>query len=96
MLEILNQGGILAGVAGSIALVIASFRTRTSQIWQESAKAWREEAEAQKTRADRLIAELEEVKKRLTDLETYTKTLVNILSTVDSQRLTELRDFRGL
>lgn len=89
MLEILNYGGTLAGVAGAVSLIVAHFKTN-------SARIWREEAEAQKTRADRLITELTEVKERLTELEGYTQTLVLLLSTIDPAKLEEIRITRGL
>jgi formiminotetrahydrofolate cyclodeaminase len=89
MLEILNFGGALAGVAGAVCLVLASVRTNSARIWKE-------EAEAQKTRADRLFSELEEIKNRLTHLEGYNATLVALLSTIDPQKLEELRLHRGL
>ncbi|MET9816865.1 hypothetical protein [Streptomyces sp. NPDC006355] len=94
MLEILNYGGVLAGVAGAISLIVAS--VRTNSIRANSARIWREEAEAQKTRADRLFGELEEIKNRLTHLEGYNATLVALLSTIDPQKLEELRMNRGL
>jgi hypothetical protein len=96
MLEILNYGGVFAGVAGAASLVIASFRTNTAKVWQENAASWKEEAEVQKTRADRLIAEMEGVKHELEDLKKYTRTLVGVLSTIDPQKLEELRHIRGL
>lgn len=80
MLEIINNGGV---IAGAIAIVLAGLRTNTARVWKE-------EAEAQKTRADRLIEELEEVKDRLTELEGYTQALVRLLSTIDPQKLEEL------
>jgi hypothetical protein len=86
LLDVINNAGI---VAGAVALVVSGFRTNTARIWKE-------EAEAQKERADRLFGELEEVKERLTELEGYTKNLVRLLSTVDPQKLTELRSQRGL
>lgn len=89
MLEILNYGGALAGVAGAASLIVASIRTNAARIWKE-------EAEAQKTRADRLFGELEEIKNRLTHLESYNATLVALLSTIDPQKLEELRMQRGL
>ncbi|MEU0912125.1 hypothetical protein [Streptomyces althioticus] len=87
MIEILSTYGI--PLAGLIAIVLAGRRTNASRIW-------REEAEAQKTRADRLIEELKEVKDRLTELEGYTQTLVLLLSTIDPQKLEELRVNRRL
>jgi len=86
MLEIINNGGV---IAGAVALILAGFRTNTARVWKE-------EAEAQKTRADRLINELEEVKERLQELETHTQSLVRLLSTIDPQKLEELRTPRGL
>jgi hypothetical protein len=87
LLDFLNTYGI--PLAGLLALVFAGARTN-------SARIWREEAEAHKARADRLIGELEEIKNRLTHLEGYNATLVAILSTIDPQKLEELRIQRGL
>jgi len=89
MPDFLNYAGGLAIFGGALAVVITSIRTNATRIWKE-------EAEAEKRRADRLFEELEEVKNRLTDLENYTKTLVVILSTVDPQKLDDLRNQRGL
>lgn len=87
MIEFLNSYGI--PLAGLLALVLAGVRTN-------SARIWREEAEAHKSRADRLIEELKEIKDRLTHLEKYNATLVAILSTIDPEKLEELRIQRGL
>lgn len=87
MLDLLNTYGI--PIAGLLALVFAGIRAN-------SARIWREEAEAYKARADRTLEELEEIRKRLTHLEGYNATLVSLLSTIDPQRLQELRDSRGL
>jgi hypothetical protein len=97
MLEILSTyGGPLAGVAGTIALIISAFKTNTAKVWQESAKSWREEAEVQKSRADRLIDELNGVKHELEELKKQTRTLVAVLSALDPEKLDELRIHRGL
>jgi Tfp pilus assembly protein PilN len=80
MLEIINNGGI---IAGAVAIILAGFRTNTARVWKD-------EAEAQKTRADRLIAELDEVKERLGELEAHTQGLVRLLSRIDPQKLEEL------
>jgi hypothetical protein len=96
MLEILNYGGVFAGVAGAASLIVASFRTNSSKVWQENAASWKEEAEVQKARADRLFGELEEIKNRLTHIEGYNATLVAVLSTIDPEKLEDLRIRRGL
>lgn len=87
MMDFLNAYGI--PLAGLLALVFAGARTN-------SARIWREEAEAHKARADRQMEELKEIKERLTHLEKYNATLVALLSTVDPQKLEELRIQRGL
>jgi hypothetical protein len=86
---VLTIGGLIALGVGSLAVVFATFRTNTSRVW-------REEADAQKTRADRVLGELEKVTQELTELKEYTHTLVRLLSTVDPQKLEELRLRRGL
>ena len=87
MLEILNYGGALAGVAGAVSFIIASIRTNAARIWKE-------EAEAHKARADRLIEELEEVKGKLSDLEDKTQVLISLLSAIDPQKLEGLQTGR--
>lgn len=88
MNELFNIGGTLAGVAGAIALIASSIRTNAARIWKE-------EAEAQKTKNNRLIGELEEIKTRLTLLEKYNATLVALVTTIDPQKLEELRSRGG-
>ncbi|MGJ3559644.1 hypothetical protein ACR6C2_16865 [Streptomyces sp. INA 01156] len=75
----------------AFVVAFAAFRTHTAKIWKE-------EAEAQKTRADRLVNELEEINERLDNLQTQltqmkesNAALVRILSTIDPQKLEELR-----
>lgn len=102
MMDILTTyGGPLAGVAGAIALIIAQIRTNstranTALVWQAAANSWKEEAEAQKSRADRLIDELEGVKHELEELKKQTRTLVAVLSALDPEKVDELRITRGL
>ena len=96
MLEILNIAGPLAGVIGALAFILASIRENTARVREASIQTWKDEAEAQKKRADRLVTELEEIKDRLTNLERYNATLIHILSTIDPQKLEELRLQRGL
>ncbi|OKH96596.1 hypothetical protein AB852_00620 [Streptomyces uncialis] len=66
-------------------MVKAAWQTQTSRVW-------REEAEAQRSRADRLQADMDEVKERLAQLEAKNQRLIDLLSTVDPERLTALRD----
>lgn len=87
--DLVTSAGVVSTVLAALVMVKASWRLNT-------AKVWKEEAEAQKTRADRLFDELEEVKYRLTELESYTRRLVHLLSTVDPQALDEIRMQRGI
>ncbi|QUI35725.1 hypothetical protein H9W91_07345 [Streptomyces alfalfae] len=60
--------------------------------WQtQTTKVWREEAEAQRTRADRLQDDMDEVKTRLAHLEAKNQRLIDILTTVDPEKLAALR-----
>lgn len=86
---LLGIGGIIALVAGGVAVLVATFKTNTSRVW-------REEAEAQKTRADRLLNDIEKMTKEIEGLKEYTHALVRILSTIDPTRLEDLRLRRGL
>jgi len=87
--DLVTGAGVVSTVLAALVMVKASWRLNTARVWKE-------EAEAQKTRADRLFDELEEVKYRLTELESYTRTLVHLLSTVDPQALDEIRMQRGI
>lgn len=75
-------------LVGLLALLFAGRKVSTSAVWKGEAEAWKE-------RANRLIGELEEVKTKLEDLEGYTQTLVRLLSTIDPEKLNELRN-RGI
>lgn len=85
MIDLLNTYGI--PLAGLLALLFAGWRTSASSVWRGEAEAWKE-------RANRVMDELEEVKEKLTELEGYTQTLVFLLSTIDPQKLEELRNRR--
>ncbi|WP_234029235.1 hypothetical protein [Streptomyces sp. PsTaAH-124] len=83
--EIYSLGGIAAAVLGSAAVAIAAFRTN-------AAKVWREEADAQKTRADRLERDLKEIKERLTNIERENARLIQLLTSLDPNRLALARN----
>jgi predicted nuclease with TOPRIM domain len=74
--EILSCAGTLASVAAALAVVRAAWHLHTSRIW-------REEALAQKTRADRLQADLSEIKDRLTRIEEENSRLIELLTALD-------------
>jgi DNA-binding transcriptional regulator GbsR (MarR family) len=78
--EIFGAAGIASTVLSAAVIVIAGFRTNT-------AKVWREEAEAQRARADRLQEDLKEIKERLTRIEAENKRLIQILTSLDPNRL---------
>lgn len=96
MNEIITYGGYFTGVAGAISLIISSVKTNSSSVQAEAIQAWKEQAEAHKSRADTLVNEVEEIKERLANLESYNATLVQIVSTIDPERLEQLRIRRGL
>jgi predicted nuclease with TOPRIM domain len=52
---------------------------------------WREEAEAQKERADRLAGDLTEIKNRLTRIEQENARLIQLLTSLDPNRLAVMR-----
>ncbi|WP_245876547.1 hypothetical protein [Streptomyces uncialis] len=83
--DIFSYAGTAASVVAALVLVKAAWQTQTSRVW-------REEAEAQRSRADRLQADMDEVKERLAQLEAKNQRLIDLLSTVDPERLTALRD----
>jgi hypothetical protein len=83
MLTLLSTYG--PPLVGLLALLFAGWRTSTSSVWRGEAEAWKE-------RANRLIGELEQVKTKLEELEGYTQTLVRLLSTIDPEKLNELRN----
>ncbi|MFE0773925.1 hypothetical protein [Streptomyces sp. NPDC058861] len=82
--DILGYAGTAASIVAALVLVKAAWQTQTS-------KVWREEAEAQRTRADRLQSDMQEVKERLAQLEAKNQRLIDLLSTVDPDRLAALR-----
>ena len=78
--QILSYVGTISVILAALAVVIASFKTNT-------AKVWREEAEAQKQRADRLAGDLTEIKNRLSRIEAENKRLIQLLTSLDPNRL---------
>ncbi|KQX43543.1 hypothetical protein ASD97_26100 [Streptomyces sp. Root63] len=70
-------------------MVFSSWNTNATRLYKE-------EAEAQKARADRAFAEIEKMTKEISELKEYTHALVRILSTIDPEKLEELRLRRGL
>ncbi|WP_245001507.1 hypothetical protein [Streptomyces alfalfae] len=82
--DIFGYAGTAASVVAAFVLVKAAWQTQTT-------KVWREEAEAQRTRADRLQDDMDEVKTRLAHLEAKNQRLIDILTTVDPEKLAALR-----
>ncbi|MFI5865843.1 hypothetical protein [Streptomyces sp. NPDC051546] len=82
--QILTAGGTLASLVAAVVVVLAAART-------SSARVWREEAEAQKSRADRLESSLTEIKERLSRIESENKRLVQLLTSLDPNRLAAFR-----
>ncbi|MFD5069133.1 hypothetical protein ACFWNC_14545 [Streptomyces sp. NPDC058369] len=86
MLDLLKDFG--PTLAGLLALLWAGRRVSTSAVWKEEAAAWEH-------RANRLIIELEDVKRELVKMEGYSQALVRLLTSIDPEKLEELRN-RGL
>ncbi|MFD8088982.1 hypothetical protein [Streptomyces malaysiensis] len=82
--EILSLGGTLASVAAAFVLVKSGFQMRTAEVWKQ-------EAEAQKTRADRLQNDMDEIKERLTRIEAENQRLIELLTALDPSRIAALR-----
>lgn len=82
--EIFSYAGTGAVIISASAVLFASFKTNTAQVW-------RAEAEAQKTRADRLQRDMEEIKERLTRIEAENQRLIELLTALDPERLRALR-----
>ncbi|MFB7906405.1 hypothetical protein ACFC1T_08260 [Kitasatospora sp. NPDC056076] len=75
------------GYAGTAASVTAAF-VMVRAAWQiNTAEVWRGEAEAQKTRADRLQEDMNEIKERLTRIEAENRRLVELITTLDPSRI---------
>jgi hypothetical protein len=81
---IFSISGTLAAFVAAGVVVLASHRT-------SAAKVWREEAEAQKERADRLAGDLTEIKNRLTRIEQENARLIQLLTSLDPNRLAVMR-----
>jgi hypothetical protein len=82
--NVLSISGTLAAFVAAVVVVLASHRT-------SAAKVWREEAEAQKERADRLAGDLTEIKNRLTRIEQENARLIQLLTSLDPNRLAVMR-----
>ncbi|MGV9694113.1 hypothetical protein ACWDUX_34015 [Streptomyces sp. NPDC003444] len=75
-------------MTAAFVLVKASWQTTTSRVW-------REEAEAQRTRADRLQSDMEEIKARLARIEEENKRLIDLLRSLDPARLNQINSTFG-
>ncbi|MFJ7901882.1 hypothetical protein ACIQ6V_15565 [Streptomyces sp. NPDC096198] len=84
ILDIFGLVGIVATVVGGVVVVRAAKEAKTAEVWKA-------EAEAQKARGDRLQDDLTEIKDRLQRIEEENKRLVQILTTIDPERLLLLR-----
>ncbi|MFF1908613.1 hypothetical protein [Kitasatospora sp. NPDC058218] len=78
--DIFGFAGTAASVTAALVMVRASWQMNSAQVW-------RGEAEAQKTRADRLQDDLNEIKDRLTRIESENRRLVELITTLDPSRL---------
>ncbi|WP_406153558.1 hypothetical protein OH797_31825 [Streptomyces anulatus] len=82
--DIFGFAGTAASVVAALVLIKASYQTKTSQVWKE-------EAEAQKSRADRLQTDMNEIKERLTRIEAENQRLIELLTALDPERVRALR-----
>ncbi|MEU1071568.1 MULTISPECIES: hypothetical protein [unclassified Streptomyces] len=80
ILDIFGLVGIAATIVGGFVVVRAAKEAKTAEVWKA-------EAEAQKARADRLQEDLTEIKDRLGRIEEENKRLVQLVSTIDPERL---------
>jgi hypothetical protein len=81
---VFSISGTLAAFVAAGVVVLASFKTN-------AARVWREEAEAQKQRADRLAGDLTEIKNRLSRIEAENARLIQLLTSLDPNRLAAIR-----
>ncbi|MFF3416812.1 hypothetical protein ACFYW9_19245 [Streptomyces sp. NPDC002698] len=79
-----EYAGMASTAIAALVLIKAAWRLNTAQVWKE-------EAEAQRTRADRLLDELSDIKDRLTRIEDENKRLVELLKALDPERINSLR-----
>ncbi|MEV3860705.1 hypothetical protein AB0J38_41150 [Streptomyces sp. NPDC050095] len=82
--QLVSFSGTFATLTAAVVVVLASHKT-------SAARVWREEAEAQKQRADRLSADLTEIKQRLARIEAENARLIRLLTALDPAQLTALR-----
>ncbi|GGW89526.1 hypothetical protein [Streptomyces noursei] len=78
--DLLTYAGTAATTVAAFVLVRASWQTQTTRVW-------REEAEAQRTRADRLQSDMDEIKARLTRIEAENQRLIQLLTALDPERV---------
>lgn len=82
--DIIGYGATASSVVAALILVRAGWQSNT-------AKVWKEEAEAQKTRADRLQNDMDEIKERLSRIEAENKRLIELLTALDPVRIAAAR-----
>ncbi|MFB8199383.1 MULTISPECIES: hypothetical protein [Kitasatospora] len=78
--DIFGYAGTAASITAALVMVRASWQMNSAQVWKG-------EAEAQKTRADRLQDDLNEIKDRLTRIEAENRRLVELITTLDPARI---------
>lgn len=79
-IEILGYAGTAASVTAALVMVRASWQINTARLW-------RDEAEAQRTRADRLQRDMDEIKERLARIEQENGRLVELLTALNPARI---------
>ncbi|MFI2909465.1 hypothetical protein ACG2OD_14610 [Streptomyces sp. PDY-4] len=82
--EFLSYLGPAALIVAAVVVIVAGFKTNTARVWKE-------EAEAQKARAERLAADLTEIKNRLARIERENARLIQLLTALDPNRLAAVR-----
>lgn len=89
-MEFLPVAGAVLAIFALLGLIAAAFVVIRSGATKASAEAWKGEAEAQKARADRLEADLVDLKARVAVLEVDNKRLVDLATGATALR--ELAD----
>lgn len=82
--ELFSFTGPVATFVALAVVVLGAFRTNTARVWKD-------EAEAQRSRADRLQSDMNEIKERLTRIEAENQRLIELLTALDPDRIRMLR-----
>ncbi|MFJ5882680.1 hypothetical protein [Kitasatospora cineracea] len=81
--DLFGYAGTAASVTAALVMVRATWQINTAGVWKG-------EAEAQKSRADRLQSDMDEIKERLARVEAQNERLVALLTSLDPAQLPHL------